>query len=197
MNISKLRRLSMIDLGGAGIALLLTAIFGFGVLQPIHNRAMQLAAGTDAAVRERQHLASLQASIQSLSTELEQMNSRSATNPIRLLSSSNLNARLADIARLSSEWHLTVKDLKPGEGANAAHYINVPVLMTGSGNYCDCARMIHALHERLPDVDINAFRLTGSSDQPKNNCSFELNLNWRAALEKPANPLSQRTADLR
>jgi hypothetical protein len=197
MKIFNFPTISSIDLAGGGVAILLTAAFGLGVLQPFHNKTKQAAANTEAVARDREHLATLQATIQTMYADVAQINSKMSGSRVRLLSLSKLNTRLAEVASLAHDCNLSIQDLKPGESAVTAHYISAPILMTGSGNYCDAAGMIHLLHERLPDMDVKTFRLIGNLDEPKFNCNFELQLEWRAALELLSGPALQRTADLR
>jgi Tfp pilus assembly protein PilO len=191
------RKISSTDLAGVAVSLMLSAVFALGVLHPLHDKGLRSAAATDAAARERQHVANLQATIQALSTDLDRRTTQVSSNPFRLLPASGLNTRLADVASLANACRLTIKDLKPGDAIPTAHGISLPIQMTGSGNYCDLARLIHLLHQQLPDLEVNTFRLTANADEPRANCNFDLELQWRASAEPPMQANPQSTADLR
>ena len=197
MKTSTVGKLSRVDIAGAGVTLLLSGIFALGVLRPLFSQSAQSAATTDAAARERKHLESIQATILALSSDIDRTTTQISSHPVQLLPASSLNVRLADIASLANECKLTIKDLKPGDSSAAAHYISLPILLSGNGNYCDVAAMIHLLHHRLPDVEISAFRFTSNADQTRLGCNFDLELSWRASLESPGTAIQQSTADVR
>jgi Tfp pilus assembly protein PilO len=168
------------DAAGFAVAVVLTFAFLFGVLLPLNARMKQQAVERQTAARESQRLAGIFATGKALEREIELTRLEIMAAPLQLSSVEALNQRLADLAQLANRCMLHTEQLTPDEAVKTARFVTVPVRMSGHGSYRNCAMFIHCLHQQLPDVDVRAFKLTGTPNDPATDGNFEFQLGWIA-----------------
>jgi len=184
-------RVNAVDAVGAAIAVAATLALIFGVIGPVRAHNRQIAAHFQTAARERQRMAVVVTETRSVAKDVSNMRAQIAASSLHILAPDALNQRLADLTGLSGACGLAVADLKPGSRAQAARFTAIPVRMTGRGTYRSCAAFIHLLHERLPDISVCSFKLTGTPEIPGSAGNFDLNLLWLASPQ--AAPASHLT----
>jgi hypothetical protein len=189
----KMKAITTVDYAGAGIAIALTLTLLFGVWLPINIRTRQIAASRQTAARQRQRLAGILTSVRALKTEVGNGREEIAASSIHIFPPEFLNQRLGDLATLSTECALSVEEMTPGDAIQAPHFLVIPVRMAGHGSYRNCAMFIHRLHERLPDVEVTCFKLSGTPDESTVAGTFEFSLGWFAASRNISPEIGQVT----
>lgn len=183
-----------VDAVGAGIAITAAVAFVFCVMGPLRNRSREIAAHFQTAALERQRLGGVVTQMRVLSKGIATMQAQIAASPLQVQTPDALNQRLADLATLCNACKLNVDGIRPGAHLQANRFTVVPIEISGRGSYCDCGTFIHLLHERLPDMSLCRFKLSGNPQDPAATGDFDLRLYWLASL--PAGPATAPVAAL-
>ncbi|MCC6286156.1 MAG: type 4a pilus biogenesis protein PilO [Phycisphaerales bacterium] len=119
-----------------------------------------------------------------LESALTRRERASAGSTMRLAPLAALNDTLARLAALAGEFGLEVTAMAPGSAAEKPFYRAVPVAMRARARYPDVPAFFTALHERMPDVCVQAFSL--DSEGQSGALGVTLALEWRAAPDDSA-----------
>jgi Tfp pilus assembly protein PilO len=184
----------LVDVVGAAVAAALTVAFVFGALLPIAVRDRMAAAQADAAVRTQQRANALAASIRAITAEIDGTRTRLASAPLQIRPASALNERLAALVALAAECGLGVQDLKPGDGVRGPKFLMIPVRVSGTGGYPDVTRFLHRLHDRMPDIAVEGFKLAEAPGGNTAGGRYALDLRWVASLSDVPHAPAQAVA---
>ena len=198
--LSQIRSLSKINpvhLTGLCGVIILTLAFYFAIARPAAMREQRSASQQAKAAHDREHLAVLRVSIQSLTASLEHASKLVTSEHVLIRTQSDLNSRLADLASAASACHLVVSDMTPGDPSLSGHLVEVPLQMIGSGTYRDCLLLLQQLHEEFPDITVCGFKLAAGPNNNTSCSSFMLLLRWIAQADESAPPRRQPIADVR
>jgi len=175
-----------IDAAGAGLCLVLLAVFYFGALAPllrereaINDRRLQFD-------RERRKASSLTAAVRKLQSQRDAIHAEVSGNPLRLEDVRHINARVARIASLAGAHDIELRDIEPGRPAVSARYETLPIQLSGTGRYGDCVLFLHDLHKYLGDIGVSSFSLSGNPEEPRVPASFHFDLIWYASASSEA-----------
>ena len=167
-----------VEIMGVGLLGLLSFAAFLIVVRPISHAAM----AREAAQSELADQHTLAAQIKDVRKQLEQelalvQQVREASwvqlEPVKLL-----NARMAQIVDLAAAQNLVIDESWSREAESGEQFQRIPINVSGTGSYSDCAAFLHGLHERLHDVRVTAFELSGNPSSP---AQFEFDLVWYAA----------------
>ncbi|MCP3904438.1 MAG: hypothetical protein GY715_12490 [Planctomycetes bacterium] len=170
-----------VDLAGVAVCAVLT-LMGYGVIvQPIAHERDRLTAKRTELQQLDQQAQLVGNSRASLEQELSRVRHDIAGSTVHLESVAHLNGRLARLLELAAESGMQVDETRSGETRSGTWHQAVPVHVSGRGTYTSCARFLHGLEARLPDVEVIAFNLVGSPAQRSEGASFSFELAWYAA----------------
>lgn len=167
-----------VEIMGVGLLGFLSFVAFFIVVRPISHAAI----ARDATQSELEDQRSLAAQIEDVRKQLKQkvalvQQAREMSwvhlEPVKLL-----NSRMAQIVDLASTNNLVI-DGSSSKGAEPdERFQTVRINVSGTGSYSDCAVFLHELYERLHDVRVTAFELSGNPSSP---AQFQFDLVWYAA----------------
>src|SRR5205823_4493606 len=107
--------------------------------------------------------AQLAASARSLQSQLGAANSALANGTVKLHPAGGaLNARLAELTACASSCALDVQFVRTGALISAARYAEVPIDLSVSGKYRDCAEFLHRIKAQFPDTGVLSFELSAT-----------------------------------
>jgi Tfp pilus assembly protein PilO len=108
-----------------------------------------------------------------------------AQGELQLRSVDQINQRIADITAAAGSFKLRLEEVKPGTPAAMQWFMNVPIKLSGAGEYPDLGAFLHALPSSFPDVAVVGFHVRGEPESIDKTPRFELNLVWYAAPRLP------------
>ncbi|MHC5113196.1 MAG: type 4a pilus biogenesis protein PilO [Planctomycetota bacterium] len=170
-----------VDLAGVALCVVLTFV-GYGIiLQPIADERDRLTAKRNELqqIQQQAHLA--ETSRTSLEEELKDVRQRIEDSAVHLESAAHLNGRLARLLALATDSGMQVDETSSGDTEDGQWHRTVPVRVSGRGSYTSCARFLHGLQAKLPDVEVLAFNLVGTPAQRSQGATFRFELAWYAA----------------
>ena len=173
--------LRMIDGVGIVACLAVTALaFVLGV-QPMLEKSTaarqlrtQLAAERARANEAYDSLAMLREQVVVIEQAVDQ-------SPLQLKPARQLNARLSLITATAAEAGVEVDRLEPGQPLPHAHYLTVPIRVSGRSGYPNLTRFLSAIHQAAPDTTVVSLDLRGQPRTPDTPAMFDLALQWHAA----------------
>ena len=170
-----------VDLAGLALCALLTCI-GYGtIVQPIARERDRLTAKRTDLEQLKQQARLAENSRSSLEQELDRVHQLIADSAVQLESVAHLNGRLARLLDLATESGMQIDETQSGDTEEGTWHRTVPVRVSGRGSYTSCARFLHGLQTRLPDVEVLSFNLAGSPQKRSEAAMFRFELAWYAA----------------
>lgn len=170
-----------IDIVGVVACLLLTVMAYVAVIRPVATERSALAAlRGQIAARERE-TAALATAHRRIESELASVNAEMQASPVRLESVAKLNFRLARIEQAAEGSGLLIHETRSSEVVTGERFDTVPIEVSGSGSYPDCARFLRRLQQDLPEVEVIGFELSASPGEPRARPTFRFDLAWYAA----------------
>lgn len=170
-----------IDGIGALVLAALTVVFAAGpVWMLVHQRsqAADRRAQLEVALSEKTRL----------TTELAGLRGRTADvlaelddGAIVLESADNVNRRLGELSALATECGLEVNEIKPSPASPGTHSETVPIRLTGTGTYQQCAVFLFRLRQVLPDTSARSFEMSSNTVGTSGDATFQCLLWWHAA----------------
>ncbi|MEE9131440.1 MAG: hypothetical protein V3T84_15595 [Phycisphaerales bacterium] len=167
-----------VEIMGVGLFGLLSLGAFLIVVRPISHAAI----ARDATQSELADQRTFAAQIEDVRKQLKQevgfvQQAREASwvhlEPLRLL-----NSRMAQIVDLAAAQNLVIDQSWSRETESGEQFQMIPINVSGTGSYSDCAAFLHELHEHLHDVRVTAFELSGNPSSPAH---FQFDLVWYAA----------------
>jgi Tfp pilus assembly protein PilO len=161
-----------------------TAAYVFGVQPLLDGRAQEAA--------QRQLLEERQASATQLSNTLADLHRQLAgakeqleRTPVRLQPASLINQRLEAVARLATDCHVSLDEMRPGSAADATHFQTVAIRIVGSGKYPACATFLKKHRETFGDMGVRTFTANNTAAGSENPVAiFNAELVWFTELPR-------------
>lgn len=183
---SKQSRLLWIDGAGIGVCILASMV---GYLALGHPFLEQRSAATGLS-RERESrqkkVAELEATVTTIRDRVDVVAQQLTASAIQLESASHINKRIAGVTEFFSRCELHVDDVQTGRVSSGLQYDLVPITIVGRGAYPQCARLLHGLCSKYPDMSVMHIELAGSPTESAEMEKFRLELFWYAAPSKSA-----------
>jgi len=170
-----------VDLAGVALCALLTFVGHGLIVQPISRERDRLVARRAELEQLEQQARLTVTSRTSLEEELDDVRERIEDSAVQLESVAHLNGRLARLLALAADSGMQVDETQSGDASDHEWHQTVPVRVSGRGSYTSCARFLHGLQARLPDVEVLAFNLVGTPAQRSQGARFRFELAWYAA----------------
>ncbi len=169
-----------IDAIAVGCCLALAGlVFVVGVLPLLEQRREQRQTHRQLADKHEQ-IEMLEATLLDMRRRQRELERGLERYPLRLASLDALNRRLAQVTDLANDAGLELDRVRPGRPAAGEHFQQVPLSVTGQGEYRAIAIFLHEARAELPDVAVRDLEIQGrpSPDAPT---TFSLDLTWYAA----------------
>ncbi len=167
-----------VEIMGVGLFGLLSLAAFFIVVRPISHAAVARNATQSELADQRTLAAQIEDVRKQLKQEVALVQKVREASWVHLEPVKLLNARMAQIVELASTNNLII-DGSSSKGAEPDEQFQmIPITVSGTGSYPDCAAFLHELHERLHDVRVTAFELSGNPSSP---AQFQFDLVWYAA----------------
>lgn len=170
-----------IDVGGVTACMILTALAYVGVVRPVASERAALATLRGEVAAEERKENAIQTAQRRIESELALVRGELEASPVRLEAVAKLNQRLARIEKTAEESGLLIHKTSSSEAVSGNRYDTVPIEVSGSGTYPDCARFLHRLKQDLPEVEVLGFELSASPGEPRARPAFRFDLAWYAA----------------
>jgi len=170
-----------IDAIGLAVCAGLTVVGYIGIIQPISRMRGEIATlRTQLAIAQRDTESAGNTRAR-LSDQLTRVRTELEASPVHLEPANQLNRRLAHLVDLAADSHVLLDETRAGDTQHGDRYETVPIAVSGSGTYPDCAVFLHRIHEELPDVEVLGFDLSGNPGSPHPKTQFQFELAWYAA----------------
>ncbi len=167
-----------VEIIGVGLFGLLSLAAFFIVIRPISHAALARDA-TQAELADQRTLAvQIEDVRKRLKREVARVQQAREVSWVHLEPAKLLNARMAQIIDLASTNNLVIDGSSSKEAESDERFQTIGISVSGTGSYSDCAAFLHELHERLHDVRVTAFGLSGNPSSP---AQFQFDLVWYAA----------------
>ncbi len=167
-----------VEIMGVGLFGLLSLAAFFLVIRPISHAAI----ARDATQAELADQRTLAMQIEDVRRQLKQevvlVQQAREVSWVHLEPVKILNARMAQIVDVAAAQNLVIDESWSREAESGEQFQMIPINVSGTGSYSDCAAFLHELHEHLHDVRVTAFELSGNPSSPAH---FQFDLVWYAA----------------
>jgi len=167
-----------VEIMGVGLFGVFSLAAFFIVVRPISHAAR----ARDATQSELADQRTLAAQIEDVRKQLQQetalVEQAREANWVHLEPVKLLNARMAQIVDVAAAQNLVIDESWSRETESSEQFQTIGINVSGTGSYSDCAAFLHELHERLHDVRVTAFELSGNPSSP---AQFQFDLVWYAA----------------
>jgi Tfp pilus assembly protein PilO len=173
--------LLIIHLAGVATCLLMAGAWHTLTLAPLKEARESRQALWDALQPRLEKAASLEQHVRAQQRTLAAVGEQIASGDLQLRSVDYINQRIADITAAAGAFKLRLEEVRPGTPAAMQWFMNVPIRLSGSGEYPDLGSFLHALPAAFPDVAVVGFQVRGEPEAIDKTPRFELNLVWYAA----------------
>jgi Tfp pilus assembly protein PilO len=182
-SIVKKQALLQIDAAGIMVCVATSLVAYFAALQPLVRQRALLANQRQELATQSGQSSKLKESMLTLKNHLAAVREELAQSKIKLESADRINGRVADVMGFLNDYKLRVDDVQIGKTLADLRCELVPISITGSGGYKQCAAFLHQLHQTFPDISVARFELNGSPTKPEQPCKFDFELFWLAIPE--------------
>jgi Tfp pilus assembly protein PilO len=136
------------------------------------------------AVREKRAIVEdLRAELATTRNEMAHARKSLDSVEVNLVGSSLINAQLAKLGIAAEEVGMVLTETAPGQPEEGAALVRIPIRIAGKGHYPDFARFLRTLNDRMKDVVVVGFSLSGRADTPTEPATFSVDLLWYALRE--------------
>ncbi len=167
-----------VEIMGVGLFGLLSLAAFFIVVRPISHAAMARDATESELADQRTLAAQIKQVRRQLTQEVALVQQARKASWVHLEPAKLLNARMAQIVDVAAAQNLVIDESWSREAESGEQFQTIPINVSGTGSYSDCAAFLHEVHERLHDVRVTAFELSGNPSSPG---QFQFDLVWYAA----------------
>lgn len=183
---SKQSRLLWIDAAGIGVCLL-ASVAGYMALVHPFLQQRSAATGLSREMESRQKKAAeLEATVTTIKDRVDMVAQQLTAGAIQLESAGHINKRIAGVTEFFSSCDLHVDDVQTGRVSSGLQYDLVPITIVGRGAYLQCAKLLHGLCSKYPDMSVMHIDLTGSPTERVELEKFRFDLFWYATPSKSA-----------
>jgi Tfp pilus assembly protein PilO len=113
---------------------------------------------------------------------------------VNLVGSSLINSQLAKLGIAAEEVGVVLTETAPGQSEEGSSLVRIPIRIAGKGHYPDFARFLHLLDDRMKDVVVVGFSLSGRAETPTEPATFSVDLLWYALREHDVPDTSEGTS---
>ena len=178
--------LRLIDAAGIGVCLLVS-LAGYVALAGPFLQKRSATAGLHREIETRQKkVEELGAAVEAARDRLAMAQQQLATSAVQLESATHVNKRIATVTEFFSSCDLHVDDVQTGRVSSGLQYDLVPITIVGRGAYHQCAKLLHGLCSKYPDMSVMRIELAGNPAERAESGKFRLELFWYAAPSGPA-----------
>ena len=167
-----------VEIMGVGLFGLFSLAAFFIVIRPISHAAIARDATQSELTDQRTLASQIEEVRKQLEGEVARVRQAREASWVQLEPVKLLNARMAQIIDLASTNNLVIDGSSSEAGGSDERCQTVGINVSGTGSYSDCAAFLHEIHERLHDMRVTAFKLSGSPSSP---AQFQFELVWYAA----------------
>jgi Tfp pilus assembly protein PilO len=183
---SKQSRLLWIDAAGIGVCLLASVVGYMALVHPFLQQR-SAATGLSREMESRQKKAAeLEATVTTIKDRVDVVAQQLTAGAIQLESAGHINKRIAGVTEFFSSCDLHVDDVQTGRVSSGLQYDLVPITIVGRGAYLQCAKLLHGLCSKYPDMSVMHIDLTGSPTERVELEKFRFDLFWYATPSKAA-----------
>lgn len=169
--------------------------FGLG---PLLDETQQASSVTEQAEQAEAEAKRVKGELNRLIQELDEVQLQLDQQPVSLLSASEINPLLADLARWSELDNLSVTRTNAGRPEALAYYDYVPIEIAGEGRYAELLSFLNRLHGERGDLGVITFDI--NRKPAGQGVTFEIGLAWYVLsddMEEGLEPGAQPTASVR
>ena len=169
------------DAIGAGFCILATLAAYFLALRPLRDDHALFSAQQQELVKLRKRTSDMAGTELSHKSQLASVKQELSQAKIRLLPGDQINRRASEITKLLEDCGLVATSVQLGSTFRSSRQSIVPILLSGSGSYAQCALFFHKLTKSHADTGIASFEVTTSPLTPDETGGFRFELYWYAA----------------
>jgi Tfp pilus assembly protein PilO len=174
-------KLWWVDAAGIGVCLLASAV-GYGALVSPYLQQRSAAANLSGELEIRQKkVKELDGAVDVAQDRLAAAQQQLKTGAIHLESAAHVNKRIAEVTEFFAGCNLHVDDVQTGRVSDGPQYDVVPITIVGRGAYPQCAKLLHGLCAKYPDMSVLRFDLSGGPNEQAEMEKFRFELFWYAA----------------
>jgi Tfp pilus assembly protein PilO len=190
----KQTNLLWIDAAGAGVCALVSVVGYLALVGPF-LQTRSTAADLSRQVETRQKkVAELESSLATDRERLTLAQQQLASGAVQLESSAHVNRRIADVTEFFAECRLHVDEVQTGRVVTGRQYDLVPITLVGRGPYPQCAKLLHGLCSKYPDMSLMRIELGGNPGASQETENFRFELFWYTLPSGPAQNAATETA---
>ncbi len=166
---------------GSACASLASAV-GYAALVGPYLQQRSAAANLSGEMETRQKkVKELDAAVDVAKDRLTAAQQQLTAGAIQLESAAHVNKRIAGVTEFFAGCDLHVDDVQTGRVSNGPQYDLVPITIVGRGAYPQCAKLLHGLCAKYPDMSVMRIDLSGSPSERAETEKFRFELFWYAA----------------
>lgn len=170
-----------IDLAGLCICLAMTTVVYVVGIHPQFARQVEADQARRTLIQKENEAATLVNTLTRLKSELATVEQELNDSPLRLLPTSAINQRIADLAKHAEANNLKINKVQPSKPEAGTYYSTVPIHLTGAGQFTDVVAFLHRLHADFKDMGVSSWAVNGDPATPDTKAEFTLGLSWFAA----------------
>ncbi len=190
-----LKQINMLwlDAAGAGVCVLVSVVGYLALVGPfLQTRSIATDLSRQVETRQKR-AAELESSLATDRERLMLAQQQLASGAVQLESSAHVNRRIADVTEFFAVCGLHVDDVQTGRVVAGRQYDLVPITLVGRGPYPQCAKLLHGLCSKCPDMSVMRIELDGNPAESQETEKFRFELFWYTLPSGPAQP-AQKTA---
>src|SRR2546426_523980 len=169
-----------IDAAGLFACVVLTFAAYLAGAEPLVLRHEQASARAEQLAAQRQRHQELMTSNHQLKSRLSTVEQAFAKADITLQPARLINQRIAALTALANETALEVHSINPGAPGSiieGQRFSQLPIRISGIGNYRTSAAFLHELRHTFHDMSVTGIDLADNPAEP-HSASFTLQLVW-------------------
>lgn len=148
-------------------------VLGFGPLMSQSTQSMSVIEQAEEAEFEAKKV---KGELHRLSQQLESVEQQLDEQPVSLLSATQINPMLVDLAGWSEAYRLTVTRTEAGRRQALLYYDYVPIEVAGEGSFSDLMGFLKHMHTNRGDIGVTGFVIKRQASGL--GVSFEIDLAW-------------------
>jgi Tfp pilus assembly protein PilO len=185
-SVPKQFRLLWIDAAGIGVCVLVSVAGYLALVNPfLQQRSAATGQSREMETRQKK-VTELESSVATVTDRLDAARQQLAASVIQMESGAHINKRIAGVTEFFSGCDLHVDDVQTGRVSSGLQYDLVPITIVGRGAYPQCAKLLHGLCSKYPDMSVMRVELIGSPTERAETEKFRFELFWYAAPSGPA-----------
>ena len=178
---SKRCGLLRVDAVGIGACLLLSLMGYVTLVNPVLQKQAASEGRQQEMETRQKKAAELEAAVATAQERLATARQQLAASAVQLESATHINRRIAGVTEFFSSCALHVDDVQTGRVSAGLQCDLVPITILGRGGHQECAKLLHGLCSKYPDMSVMRIELSGNPAQSADSGKFRFELFWYAA----------------